>query len=686
MAKILIIEDNSKLALFIQQFLTKKGHISHIAPDGVSGLKSFATGTFDLLLVDIKLPHMDGETLTSKVRASEKGKEIPVIMMSGFVKDPAEIEKIKETLNVSNFLNKPFSFDLLGSSIDKALTKEVKADVKTIKEETPPAQTLKGKLEQQPFENLLSHIYRKKLTGTLLVGNGKKKKRYYILRGAPAEVNVLAREDNFGNYLLKKGLLSMVELRVYEDLCKNPVEDPRDIFINMGCLSPGDFSRENRNYLIENLTECFTWTSGLFAFEAKPAFIPNLYAFSADMPFIFFNGFKNSLSPVKTEAFLGKKGKFYVRKREDFFNYQNHLSTFTTVGNIFDMLDGTKTGSDIISSTDIDDKTVLATLMTLDLLKVVSYSPMPEKVDITAPFPIREKEETGGEEEEMEELSVAEEFEDLGEELSLLSDELEGLETMQQPDQATSAESSAASDLEAELTATWERIKDKNYYEIFGLSPLDYSFNNLKKAYFDLTRKFSPDKFFSSSGEIMNLDQELLSKVAEAYETLSNVVSKENYDEYLESQDAVSMGAGGEDDKMKIQVQFQSGKIFLEEGQYESAEKAFTNLVNMAPDKPEYLAFLALSIYNNPAKRGSKTTIDKAKELINKSLQMGKLSISYALKGTILFDEGNLSLAEAEFNKALKINPSNKTALKKMEEIKERREQEKGGLFKRMFK
>ena len=137
---------------------------------------------------------------------------------------------------------------------------------------------------------------------------------------------------------------------------------------------------------------------------------------------------------------------------------------------------------------------------------------------------------------------------------------------------------------------------------------------------------------------------------------------------------------------MKIQVQFQSGKIFLEEGQYESAEKAFTNLVAMAPDKPEYLAFLALSMYNNPSKRGTRTTIDKAKGLINKSLQMGKLSIAYALKGTILFDEGNLSLAEAEFNKALKINPSNKTALKKMGEIKEKREQEKGGLFKRMFK
>ncbi|MDH3972821.1 MAG: response regulator [Deltaproteobacteria bacterium] len=685
MAKILIIEDNNKLALFIQQFLTKKGHQSAIALDGVKGLKSFATEIFDLLLVDIKLPHMDGEALTAKVRASEKGKDIPIIMMSGFVKMPAEIERLKKTLHVSDFLNKPFSFDKLRSSIDEALGKNTATGAEESKEESPSDQTLKGKLEEQPFENLLSHIFRKKLTGTLLVGKNKKKKRFYILRGIPAEVNVLAREDNFGNYLLKKGLISMVELRAYEDLSKNPAHDPREIFINMGCLSPEAFAKENRDYLIENIAGCFSWESGLFAFEAKPAFIPRVYSFSADLPFIFFKAFKGSLSPAKTEAFLGRKGKFYIRKGEDFFNYQNHLSTSTTVGTIFDLLDGTKTASDIINSTDLDDKTVLATLMTLDLLRIVSYSPMPEKVDLSPPFPIREKEEVTRAEEEMEEISLTEEFEDLGEELSLLSDELEGLESIQQPEEAAPA-GAGASDLEAELTATWERIKDKNYYEIFGLTTQTYSFNSLKKAYFDLTGKFSPDKFFASSGEIMTLDQELLSKVAEAYETLSNVVSKENYDEYLDSQDAVSMGAGGEDDKMKIQVQFQSGKIFLEEGQYDSAEKAFTNLVSMAPDKPEYLAFLALSIYNNPSKRGSKATINKAKELINKSLQLGKISIAYALKGAILLDEGNLTLAEAEFNKALKINPSNKTALKKIEEIKERREQEKGGLFKRMFK
>jgi hypothetical protein len=453
----------------------------------------------------------------------------------------------------------------------------------------------------------------------------------------------------------------------------------------MGCLTAEEFRAENHNYLLENISECFSWLSGIFLFQPKPSFFPEPYCTATDMPLIIFEGFKNNLTPARTERFLGKKGAFYPRKTKTFFDYQAQLSALPVAYKTFDMLDGTKSCSDIISSTEVDNEAALSMIMTMDVMKMVSYSPLPEKVDITPPFPIREKEISDAAQKGEELTSHTDEFKDLGEELGLLSDELEGIEALQQS-AGQPAQDTGADALEEELRSTWERIKDKNYYEVFGIGRHSYSFSVLKSAYFELTRKFSPDKFFTSSGEIMDLDQELLSKVTEAYEVLSNVVSKENYDEYLDSEEAVSMGSGAEDDKMKIQVQFASGKVFLEEGQFGDAEKAFTNLVNMVPDKPEYLTYLALAVYNNPVNRASNTASPRAKELIIKSLKLGKLSMTYALKGTIVFDEGSLSLAEAEFKKALRINPSNKMALKKMKEISERREQQKSGLLKRMFK
>ena len=247
---------------------------------------------------------------------------------------------------------------------------------------------------------------------------------------------------------------------------------------------------------------------------------------------------------------------------------------------------------------------------------------------------------------------------------------------------AETAAPEAQAALEDALNEQWQTIKDTNYYEIFGMTAKTFSFDKLKKSYFELTKTYGPEKFFASSGEVMELAENFLSRVANAYSTLSNVVSKENYDEILASKIPTS----DEEKKFFEKVQFQSGKVMLEQGQYEGAEKAFTNCVTIDPDKAEYHAYLAFAIYHNPAWRGNLAAIKKAKDLANKSLTMEKLPIAYALKGTMLLDEGMLNLAESEFTKALKLNPNNKIALKSMELIKQKREEEKKGFFQRMFK
>ncbi len=683
MPKVLIIEDHEKLAHFIQQFLQKKGVEADLFLDGFRGLGAFSKGAYDLLIIDLELPLMDGRTLCQEVRSSEKGKDLPIIMMSGAVKDPADMEALTKEFNLSAFFTKPFQFDQFAIPVREALTKRKPAAPPAAPspapEENAPQAVLKGRLSERPFDMVLNLINNKKLSGTLLLKGKAKRKKIFFLGGAPLDLLASPEEENFGNYLLQKGLVSMVELSEYESLRKKERGDPRNIFIQMGCLSPEKFAEENRHYIIDNLVDAFSWQDGLFAFEPKPSFIPFNHNAAADLPLVFFTGFGKHAAPARTNRFFDEKSGFFLSKSLAFYQYQSHLAGNSLAGKLLALIDGTRTCSDIIGAAGGEDQKALVFLFTLDALKMLSFSKEPKQAESAPPFPIRER--------EVVEAAAAkeDEFEDLGEELSLLSDELEGIETMQQPgpEAASGGEMNA---LEEELKAELERVKGKNYYEVFRMTPNSYSFNSLKKTYFEITRKFSPDKFFASSGEMMSLDEELLSIVAEAYETLSNVVSKESYDEHLDSQEESSLSGGEEDIKMKLQIQFQSGKIFLEEGQYDGAKKAFSNCIEMAPKKPEYLAYMALAIYNNPANRGSKATTTQAKDLINKSLALGKLSIAYALKGAILFDDGNLSLAEAEFNKALKINPNNRTSMKKLEEIRERREKEKGGLFKRMFK
>lgn len=685
MPNILIIEDNEQLADIISQYLQKKGMTAHIAPDGVGALRSFAAGSYDLLLVDVRLPQMNGDEICRKIRGSAKGRNIPLIMMSGYVKDAAEIDRLKKELGLREFLVKPFSSDALYRIITATLQERppeapqpAPAAVAAPRPQPQPAgprlpPPIKGELERTPFEQVLLYLLLKRGTGVLTVTSGTSVRKFSFLDGGPVELGVDAEQDDFGNYLGSKNLANSAELKVYEDRKKKGAEDPRDLFIKMGCLTPERFFEENRHFVHDRLLECFGWRTGSVLFEWKPLFPAPFPSGRVFMPSLFYRGFLAHLTPDRLRAFMEGKGNLYVTKTADFFEHRSHLAADAAGAELLDLINGTRTCAELAAALDVDDAVIL--LYTLDHLKIISFTPTPAPTEQAPPFPVRTRTMKPRKQE-------AETFEDLGGELKELVGEIGGLDGIKQSEAEAAAAPEAQSALEDALKEQWEAIRNKNYYEIFGMTPKTFSFDQLKKTYFELTKTYGPEKFFASSGEIMELAQEFLSRVANAYSTLSNVVSKENYDEILASQ----IPTDSEEKKFFEKVQFQSGKVMLEQGQYEGAEKAFNNCLAIDSDKAEYHAYLAFAMYHNPANRGNAAVIKKAKDLANKSLTMEKLPIAYALKGTMLLDEGMLNLAESEFNKALKLNPNNKIALKSMELIRQKREEENKGFFQRMFK
>jgi two-component system sensor histidine kinase/response regulator len=82
-SRILLVEDNAvnqKLAL---RLLEKRGYIASVAADGPAAVASFEKEPFDLILMDIELPGMDGFEATAAIRAAEKnGRRIPIIAMT----------------------------------------------------------------------------------------------------------------------------------------------------------------------------------------------------------------------------------------------------------------------------------------------------------------------------------------------------------------------------------------------------------------------------------------------------------------------------------------------------------------------------------------------------------------------------------------------------------------------------
>jgi DNA-binding response OmpR family regulator len=104
MIRALLIEDDRKLAGLLTEFLGQHGVEAVIAPDGVQALQQIGQGRFDILLVDLMLPGMDGLTLTRRIRERSN---TPLIMVTARGDDADKIVGLE--LGADDYLAKPFN-------------------------------------------------------------------------------------------------------------------------------------------------------------------------------------------------------------------------------------------------------------------------------------------------------------------------------------------------------------------------------------------------------------------------------------------------------------------------------------------------------------------------------------------------------------------------------------------------
>lgn len=117
--RLLVIEDNLDIAENIGDYLQAQGAIMDFAMDGIGGLHLALTNTYDVIILDIMLPGMDGLTTCRKLR-KEAGKETPVLMLTA--RDTLN-DKLKGFASgADDYLVKPFALQELAARVN-ALSK-----------------------------------------------------------------------------------------------------------------------------------------------------------------------------------------------------------------------------------------------------------------------------------------------------------------------------------------------------------------------------------------------------------------------------------------------------------------------------------------------------------------------------------------------------------------------------------
>ncbi len=108
--RILVIEDHSDIAENIGDFLEPKGHALDFAADGVTGLHLALTQSYDVIILDLMLPAMDGITVCRKLRAEGK-KDTPLIMLTARDQVDDRVEGLQA--GADDYLVKPFAMQEL---------------------------------------------------------------------------------------------------------------------------------------------------------------------------------------------------------------------------------------------------------------------------------------------------------------------------------------------------------------------------------------------------------------------------------------------------------------------------------------------------------------------------------------------------------------------------------------------
>jgi DNA-binding response OmpR family regulator len=117
MRRILIAEDEARIAAFIEKGLRKNGFEAAIVSSGNEVLTKLAVEEFDLLLLDLGLPGKDGWTVLRELRQSMQ--KLPVIIVTARDGESDRLESIKQGAN--DYLAKPFRFNDLLDKINQQL-------------------------------------------------------------------------------------------------------------------------------------------------------------------------------------------------------------------------------------------------------------------------------------------------------------------------------------------------------------------------------------------------------------------------------------------------------------------------------------------------------------------------------------------------------------------------------------
>jgi DNA-binding response OmpR family regulator len=126
MPRILVVEDEPAIALGLEDDLRMEGYQVQVASDGVTASRLGQEGTFDLIILDVMLPHKDGFEVCREVRRA--GIKVPILMLTAKAREAEKVMGLE--LGADDYVTKPFGTRELRARI-RALLRRANGESET---------------------------------------------------------------------------------------------------------------------------------------------------------------------------------------------------------------------------------------------------------------------------------------------------------------------------------------------------------------------------------------------------------------------------------------------------------------------------------------------------------------------------------------------------------------------------
>lgn len=668
--KVLIIDDDADVAESMAEVCRAMQLEPTVCTVPAEAETTFSAVRPALVVIDLFLPGTDGLTLGRQLRTLEGGAQVPMLAVSGVMKQQSVIKDCWSQLQ-ADFLAKPFRASELQEKIATRLglarPEKPQPRRKIAKKAVPPPkdEAFQSELAQDPPYRIFTRLYHQRARGHLDLTRGQARRRITFHFGQIRHAASNLSKENVGGMQVAQGVLEEPVFRKAVALAQEKKLPLTEALVKTKAMERRQIEQALGEQVAEVSAACMGWADGTAVYRPDPGGAEATPDNRIHPLVAVIKGIKRFYTPAACRQFLESKKAAYLHRTDTLSREEYTLRSSNPSERVLRLIDGKKRIADLLDATPEADLPLLFAIVATGL-GTLAREPQPDEPD-PAPEAPEAPEPVDGEPAVVSPTAPAPG-------VPSAPPPVVASAPVQTDAQLDASQEFSPDDIAARdrIATEHARIQDANHYEVFGV-PNNASEETIKSTFLELAKQWHTDSFAGLNlGSAAPKLEEIFTRINEVKGVLLSDTERSNYDVLIDrkakgQQTDIGLILEASDLIVKSAHVLKSGKA---KKALEMAQRA----IELDDTQAEAFAIRGMARYRvegAQALEGARADIRKA---LNEQVNFAD---GHYYLGAIELTEGNPEGAETFFKAAMEINPNHPETLQQVRLLRMRQERKK---------